>query len=151
MVMMLLAGMWTLRSIPTQLDPPMNLPYVFVDVEWRGASAEDIAELVTTPIEQQLRSVPELKELRSRTDNGAVEITAEFNFDADMMQALDSVLDDDDGGVDNEAYGNCKASKAHEVGRHPEILHEDEGHQRRERERDGNHERGAQIAEERQQ
>jgi multidrug efflux pump subunit AcrB len=91
MAMMLLAGLWTLRSIPTQLDPPMNMPYVFVDVQWRGASAEDIAELVTTPIEQQLRSVPELRELRSRTDNGSVEVTAEFNFDADMVQALDSV------------------------------------------------------------
>ena len=37
MIMMLLGGVWTLRGIPTQLDPPMQLPYVFVDVEWRGA------------------------------------------------------------------------------------------------------------------
>jgi len=91
MIMMVLAGLWTLRTIPSQLDPPMNIPVVIVDVEWRGAAAEDIEELVTAPIEQQIRTVNELKELRSRTINGFVEITAEFNINSDMMQALDTV------------------------------------------------------------
>jgi multidrug efflux pump subunit AcrB len=91
MIMMTLAGLWTLRTIPSQLDPPTDIPIVIVNVEWRGAAAEDIEELVTTPIEQQIRTVNDLKELRSRTINGFVEIVAEFNMNPDMTQALDSV------------------------------------------------------------
>jgi multidrug efflux pump subunit AcrB len=91
MIMMILAGVWTIKSIPTQLDPPTNLPLVKVEVEWRGASAEDIEELITTPIEQQLRTLTDLRELRSKTVNGSVEITAWFHFDADMVVALDQV------------------------------------------------------------
>ncbi len=91
MLIMILAGLWTLRSIPTQLDPPTPQASVLVDVEWRGASAEDIEQLVTTPIEQQIRTVNDLRELRSRTHNGSVEIVAQFNVNADMMVALDTV------------------------------------------------------------
>ena len=69
----------------------MPQPYVVVEVEWRSASAEDIEELVTTPIEQQIRTVNDLRELRSRTINGFVQVIAEFTLDADMVLALDTV------------------------------------------------------------
>ncbi len=91
MSIMILGGIWTLKNVPTQLDPPSPQPYVVVEVEWRSASAEDIEELVTTPIEQQIRTVNNLRELRSRTMNGFVQVIAEFNMDADMVLALDTV------------------------------------------------------------
>ena len=91
MIMMTLAGLWAIKSIPSSLDPPMALPLIFVEVEWRGASAEDIEELVTTPIEQQLRTLNSLRELTSRTNNGAVQISVMFDYDADMVVALDQV------------------------------------------------------------
>ena len=91
MIMMMLAGLWAIKSIPSSLDPPMAIPLVFVEVEWRGASAEDIEELVTTPIEQQLRTLNSLRELTSRTNNGAVQISVTFDYDADMVVALDQV------------------------------------------------------------
>ena len=89
--MMVLAGIWAIRVMPSQLDPPSSLPLVFIQVEWRGASAEDIEALVTTPIEQQLRTLNDLNELASRTQNGSTRITARFNYDADMTTALDVV------------------------------------------------------------
>ena len=67
MIMMVLAGVWAIRVMPTQLDPPMSIPQVYVQVEWRGASAEDVEALVTTPIEQQLRTMNDLNELSLRT------------------------------------------------------------------------------------
>ena len=56
MIMMTLAGLWAIRSMPSQLDPPATFPLVFVQVQWVGASAEDVESLVTTPIEQQLKT-----------------------------------------------------------------------------------------------
>lgn len=91
MILFILAGIFALRTIPTQLDPPLDIPVVVVSVEWRGAAAEDIEELVTTPIEQQLRTVNALRELRSETTIGYTEIVAEFEYDADMVQALDTI------------------------------------------------------------
>jgi len=91
MVMMVLAGLFTMKSIPSQLDPPTKFPIVAVEVEWRGAAAEDIEELITTPIESQLRTIKDLYELRSSTKNGSVRINAIFNHDADMTLSLDTV------------------------------------------------------------
>ena len=67
MIMMILAGLWAVRTMPTMLDPPTTYPFVIVEITWVGSAAEDIEALVTTPIEQQLRTVNELHELTSRT------------------------------------------------------------------------------------
>ena len=91
MIMMIMAGIWAVRSMPSMLDPPANYPNVFIEVSWIGASAEDIEALVTIPIEQQLRTINELHELQSRTINGFTFISVQFNFDADMTIALDEV------------------------------------------------------------
>ena len=91
MIMMVMAGFWAMRTMPTSLDPPMNFPMVWVEVEWRGASAEDIEELVTVPIEQQLRTVTDVRELTSRTEVGFVRVSAEFHHGTDMTIALDRV------------------------------------------------------------
>jgi len=91
MVMMILAGIWAVRSMPTMLDPPAELPNVAVEIQWVGAAAEDIEALVTTPIEQQLRTVNDLHELTSRTINGFTYIQATFSHGSDMTVALDTV------------------------------------------------------------
>ena len=89
MIMMTLAGIWALRTMPTQLDPPSNHPMVFVDIQWPGASAEDVESLVTNPVEQALRTMNDLRELRSRTENGTVIVQAEFKRGIDLSLALD--------------------------------------------------------------
>jgi multidrug efflux pump subunit AcrB len=91
MILMTLAGIWAIRAMPTQLDPPADFPVVFVEVQWPGASAEDVEKLVTDPIEQALRTQNALRELTSRTRNGSTLIRAEFAHDADMTMALDQV------------------------------------------------------------
>lgn len=91
MIMMLLAGIWAIKGIPSQLDPPMNFPQIWVSVQWRGASAEDVEQLVTLPIEQQMKNLQGLNEVFSRTGNGYTSIGVRFDFDVDMTQALDQV------------------------------------------------------------
>ena len=91
MIMMILLGFWAIRVMPSSLDPPQSYPMVYVEVQWIGASAEDLETLVTTPIEQQLRTINDLKEISSRTSNGSTFINARFNYDADMTMALDQV------------------------------------------------------------
>ncbi|MFK7914027.1 MAG: efflux RND transporter permease subunit [Pseudomonadales bacterium] len=91
MIAMILAGLWALRAMPTQLDPPADFPLVWVDVIWEGASAEDIEALVTTPVEHALKNLHGLRELRSRSVNGSVNIAAIFEHGADVSQGVDQI------------------------------------------------------------
>jgi len=91
MILMIVAGLWAVKTMPSMLDPPTNLPFVLVEIQWTGAAAEDIEALVTTPIEQQLRTINDLHELTSRTINGYTIVVVTFKFDADMTAGLDEV------------------------------------------------------------
>ncbi|XOV87980.1 MAG: efflux RND transporter permease subunit [Pseudomonadota bacterium] len=93
MIMMVLSGLWAADRINTQLDPTVEWPIVFVYANWRGASAEDVEQLVIVPIEQKLGSLAHLQEISSTSYTGGGRIRIQFTFDADMTLALDTVKD----------------------------------------------------------
>ncbi|MGI9324349.1 MAG: efflux RND transporter permease subunit [Pseudomonadales bacterium] len=91
MIGMIMAGLWALRVMPTQLDPPANFPMVWVDVVWEGASAEDIEALITTPIEQSLKNLSGVREIQSRSVNGTVNIGVYFEHGTDITLGVDQI------------------------------------------------------------
>ncbi|MGK0225152.1 MAG: multidrug efflux pump subunit AcrB, partial [Limisphaerales bacterium] len=91
MVMMVLSGLWAADRIPTQLDPAIEWPVVRVHADWPGASAEDVEKLIVIPIEQQLRTLDGLQELRSTSYIGGAFIRIQFNHGVDMIGANDTV------------------------------------------------------------
>ena len=91
MVVMILAGIWAVNTIPAQLDPPQPPTSIVIEVAWPGASAEDVAGRVTKPIENQLRNIAGLRELNSRSINGYTRLVVWFHYDTDMVIALDGV------------------------------------------------------------
>lgn len=93
MLMMILSGLWAVSQINLQLDPSVDSPVVTVRAAWPGASAEDVEQLIVTPIEQQLANIVDLNNLRSTSRIGGADIVLEFVFDTDMTRALDTVKD----------------------------------------------------------
>lgn len=93
MIMMILSGLWAADRINTQLDPTVEWPVIFVQVNWRGASAEDVEQLVVVPIEQKLTNLDNLEEMTSTSYNGGASVRVQFTFEADMSVALDAVKD----------------------------------------------------------
>jgi multidrug efflux pump subunit AcrB len=91
MVMMLLAGALALDRLNVQLFPTFELDMVTVRVVWTGASAEDIEDGITTPLEQRLRSLDYLDQMTSTSSQGISAITLEFDGRADPLLALDQV------------------------------------------------------------
>lgn len=91
MIMMILAGAWGVAHIHTQLNPPQTPPEVWIDITWPGASAEDVEGRVTIPIEQSLRGLKDMRELHSRSRPSRASVWVEFDHDADLPTALDSV------------------------------------------------------------
>ena len=93
MIIMILAGVWGLNKLRTQFFPSFETGYVVVSVIWTGASSEDIEEGITTPLEQELKSVDDLYEIKSSSEDGFSVISLQFDEGTDMATALDNVKD----------------------------------------------------------
>ncbi|MEA3642302.1 MAG: efflux RND transporter permease subunit [Lamprobacter sp.] len=91
MVIMLLAGAFALDRLNVQFFPTFELDIVSVRVIWTGASAEDIEDGITNPLEQRLRRVDNLDKMTSTSSQGISSITLEFKEGVDPLLALDEV------------------------------------------------------------
>ena len=91
MALMVLAGIWAITQINVQLNPEQPPRFVNVSIGWRGAAAEDVEKLVTTPVEQQLRTLGEIRTLHSYTGNGYTRIAARLENGADVGQAVEKI------------------------------------------------------------
>jgi multidrug efflux pump subunit AcrB len=93
MIMMLIAGTLALSKLNTQFFPNFALDVITVRVDWRGASAEDVEDSLTSRIEQELRTVDYVDKMTSTSSYGATLVRLEFEEDTDMGRALDQVKD----------------------------------------------------------
>ncbi|WP_353571594.1 efflux RND transporter permease subunit [Candidatus Albibeggiatoa sp. nov. BB20] len=91
MVIMLMLGFGALTKLNTQFLPNFALDIISVRVIWTGASAEDVENSITRPIEQELRSLDGVKEMTSTSAKGVSSITIEYFEGTDMGVALDQV------------------------------------------------------------
>ena len=91
MVMMLLAGVWGIKQLNTQFLPTFQIENVTVQIDWSGASAEDVEDLITLPLEQSLRDIDHVKRMTSSSTEGGSQITLEFLPDTDMGLAVGQV------------------------------------------------------------
>ncbi|PKM28887.1 MAG: acriflavin resistance protein [Gammaproteobacteria bacterium HGW-Gammaproteobacteria-11] len=89
MLVMLMAGVLGLMRMNIQFFPTFALDFVTVRVIWSGASAEDIEQAITNPLEQRLRSLENLKSMTSTSAQGVSSITLEFREGVDPIIALD--------------------------------------------------------------
>ena len=80
-------GFYAYVSLPKESNPSIEIPQLIVTAIYPGASPEDVAELVTRPIEQQLQGVAGIDEIRSTSSEGFSSIIAEFTTDTEIDQA----------------------------------------------------------------
>ena len=91
MVTLIILGSYSLIKLNRQFFPNFALDYVSVRVIWPGASAEDVEQSITVPLEQALRNIDGAKEMTSTSTRGLSSIVIEFEEDSDMGIALDDV------------------------------------------------------------
>jgi multidrug efflux pump subunit AcrB len=89
MIIMLMTGALGLQRLNVQFFPNFQLEFVTVRVVWTGASAEDIEDGITIPLEQRLRSVDNLHKMTSTSTLGVSSITLELKEGTDPLLALD--------------------------------------------------------------
>tara|TARA_R110002050_G_scaffold71891_3_gene154774 strand:+ start:180171 stop:183314 length:3144 start_codon:yes stop_codon:yes gene_type:complete len=93
MIIMIMAGVLSLSKLNTQFFPTFALDVVTVTVEWRGASAEDVEDSISSRVEQELRTVDYVDKMTSTSSYGMAVVTLEFAENTDMGKALDQVKD----------------------------------------------------------
>ncbi|SFR62472.1 Multidrug efflux pump subunit AcrB [Marinobacter daqiaonensis] len=91
MILMLLAGALALTRMNIQFFPTFALDVVNVRAVWSGASAEDVEQGITDPLEQRFRSIEGLKRMTSTSAQGVASITLEFEEGTEPIQAVDDV------------------------------------------------------------
>ena len=66
LLFLLIAGLSAYVSIPKEAEPDIKVPIVYVNVTQRGISPEDAERLILRPLETQLKSASNIKEMRSQ-------------------------------------------------------------------------------------
>ena len=85
LALILIAGVFTYITIPKESEPDINIPIIYVSMSHEGISPEDAERLLVRPMEQELRTIEGIKEMRSNASEGHASVLLEFDagFDAD--------------------------------------------------------------------
>lgn len=86
-ILMVLAGLLTVKSLPVAQYPDITPPTVYVMATYPGADAETVAETVGVPIEQQVNGVDDMLYMSSSSGSDgsySLEITFETGTDLDI-------------------------------------------------------------------
>jgi CzcA family heavy metal efflux pump len=87
LVVAALAGVYAGLNLPVALFPNVEFPRVRVNLEAGDRPVETMIAQVTRPVEQAVRSVPGVTNLRSTTSRGSAELAIAFNWGLDMNSA----------------------------------------------------------------
>ena len=91
MFLMLAVGIVALGNLNRQFFPSFDVEVIGINVNWRGATAEDIDTNIVQPLEPELRTIANVKKVTSNSYEGLGQVEVEFAFGTDMQKALADV------------------------------------------------------------
>src|SRR5438874_3655512 len=91
LLFLLSAGLVAYVTIPKEAEPDVRIPIIYVQLSQRGISPEDAERLLLRPVETQLKSVGNVKEMRSTAFEGGGFVLLEFEAGFDSKAALADV------------------------------------------------------------
>ena len=95
LIFIIVSGGATYITIPKESTPDVNIPIIYVSLSQTGISAEDSERLLVKPIEDEVKGVEGIKEVRSTAYSGGgnvlLEFDAGFNADQAMLDVRDKV------------------------------------------------------------
>lgn len=107
----LILGVSSYINMPRESFPEINDTKVFVSTVFPGNTAEDIERLVTAPLEEALKGVPNLVDITSTSSEDFSIITIEFDENISIEEAKQKSKDLVDGvkaGPDWPTFNNAK-------------------------------------------
>ncbi|MGE0117004.1 MAG: efflux RND transporter permease subunit [Dongiaceae bacterium] len=91
LVLIIVAGVVAYRDLPKESDPDITLPLIYVQMMLEGISPEDSERLLLRPMEQELRTIEGIKEMKAYAYLGGGSVALEFTAGFDPDQAINDV------------------------------------------------------------
>jgi multidrug efflux pump len=89
----ILAGISTYITIPKESTPDIKIPIIYVNVIFEGISPQDGQRLLIKPIEQEIRSLEGIKEIKAISFEGGASVIVEFQAGYNTEKARNDVRD----------------------------------------------------------
>lgn len=86
-----LIGLISANAMPKESSPEVNVPIAVISTVLPGASAIEVEELVTKPIEDQLGGLSDIDEMNSTSSDGISLITVQFVVGSDIDDLMNDV------------------------------------------------------------
>lgn len=92
-IFLVIAGLYSYEKIPKEQFPDIVVPTIYVQNTYVGASPKDMENLVTKPIEDELKSVKDIKKVTSNSVESFSSIIVEFGTNVSVAEAKQRVKD----------------------------------------------------------
>jgi HAE1 family hydrophobic/amphiphilic exporter-1 len=91
--LLLILGAVSYNALGVDQFPDVNFPFVAVMTTYKGAGPEEVEDLVTRPIEEELSSLEGVKKITSNNIEGASIVVVQFTLETDTNEAERHVKD----------------------------------------------------------
>ncbi len=91
-LLVLLTGTIALVSLPIQMIPDVQRPFIQINTGWRAAAPEEVESEIVEPQEDMLRGLPGLVKMVSAASRGQSSISLTFSVDTELQRALVEVM-----------------------------------------------------------
>ncbi|NJO01631.1 MAG: efflux RND transporter permease subunit, partial [Bacteroidia bacterium] len=112
-VIVTIFGIVSYLTMPKESYPEVVLPQIYVGTSYPGNSPVDMENLITRPIEKELKSISGVKDITSTSIQDYSTIIAEFNTDVEIAKALQDVKD---------AVDQAKSELPNDLDQDPEVF-----------------------------
>lgn len=90
-VCLLVFGLQSLKGMSMELTPDMEMSMMILMTRYSKASPEDVAELITKPLEDSVSTLSGLSSVSSTSSEGSSLIMLEYEYGTDMDKAYDDL------------------------------------------------------------
>jgi len=91
-LLLFLMGTIGLTSLPVQMIPDVQRPFIEITTGWRAAAPEEVESEIIEPQEDMLRGLPGLEKMVSSASRGSASIRLMFSIDTELQRALIEVI-----------------------------------------------------------
>lgn len=86
-VALCLAGLYAALQMPSSIFPQTNFPRVVILLDNGVMPSNEMMATITRPVEESMKDIPGVENVRSKTGRGTAEVNVFFNWHTDMTQA----------------------------------------------------------------
>jgi multidrug efflux pump subunit AcrB len=83
-LMIIVVSVTTMLNMPRAEDPEINPPQYPIVIIYPGTSPQDMEELVVKPIEKKVSELENIKQIKTKIDDGVAVIEVEYKYESDV-------------------------------------------------------------------